>query len=96
MEPRRGEECQSHALGHVATCRGRVVLKPVAEKLEELEDKESKGPRRFKITKRDLESAGYTRGCQQREHILKEGVGRGGLQHGERCIERESDDVWGL
>jgi hypothetical protein len=69
-----------------------TILKPVADRLEEFEDKESKGPRRFKITKRDLgnppHGVGSTRGCQQCEHILKEGRGRGGLQHSERCRER--------
>ena len=70
-----------------------VVLKPVTEKLEEFEDKESKGPRRFKITKRDLEAVGFTKDCQQCEHIIKEGAGRGGLQHGERCRKRVMEEL---
>ena len=69
-----------------------VVSKPVTDKFEEFEDKESKGPRRFKITRRDLDNpprgVGFTRGCQQCEHIMKEGIGRGGLQHSDRCRER--------
>ena len=69
-----------------------TVLKPVTEKLGEFEDKESKGPRRFKITRRDLENppsgVGFTRGCQHCEHILKEGMGRGGPQQSERCRAR--------
>ena len=43
-----------------------VVSKPVTERLEELEGKESKGPRRFKITRRELDNpprgVGITRG----------------------------------
>ena len=61
-----------------------TLLTPMAEKLDEFADKESNGPRRFKITRRDLDGVGFTRGCQQCEHIPKDGAGRGGLQRSER------------
>ena len=70
-----------------------VELKPATEKLEEFEGKESRGPRWFKITKRDLEAVGCTRGCQQCEHLLNDGIGRGGLQHSERRRERVMRDI---
>ena len=65
-----------------------VTFKPADEKLEEFEDKAVGAPRRFKITRKDLELVGFTGGCPQCDCILRDGKARGGLQHSERCRAR--------
>ena len=72
-----------------------VIFKPVAEKLDEFEDKKPGMPRRFKILKRDLDNKdiGYTQGCPQCDYINRYGEARGGLQHSERCRTRVMAEV---
>ena len=44
--------------------------------------------RRLRINQSDLDSHGYTEGCQQCEHIQRHGKARVGGQHSNRCRER--------
>ena len=45
-------------------------------------------PRRFRINKGDLDTHGYTDGCQQCEHIGRYGVTKPGCYHTDRCRTR--------
>ena len=70
-----------------------VTFKPQAEKLDEFPDNVVGAPRRLKITKRDLENVGYTEGCPQCDHTLRNVAARGGLQHSDRCRTRVMAEV---
>jgi hypothetical protein len=45
-------------------------------------------PRRFRINVSDLETHGFTDGCEQCEHVLRYRASRPGVQHSERCRAR--------
>jgi hypothetical protein len=66
----------------------RAKFKPNEEELEKFPDRQPGVPRRFKITKKDLEEVGYSEGCPQCDHIMRYGNNQPGLQHQERCRAR--------
>jgi len=67
-----------------------VRFRDIEDGVEEFPSRSVRIPRRFKITKSDLDNPaiGYTTGCAQCDHILAYGRARPGSQHNDRCRAR--------
>jgi len=65
-----------------------VSFEPAAERLQEFPDRRSIMPRQFYVKKKDLESHGYTVGCEQCNHMQRYGVSRPGVRHTDKCRSR--------
>ena len=50
-------------------------------------------PKRFRINKHDLDSHGYTEGCQQCDYIMRYGSNKPGVQHTDRCRTRLIEEI---
>ena len=50
-------------------------------------------PRRFRINKHDLDTHGYTEGCQQCDHIVRYGSSKAGTNHSDRCRVRMIQEI---
>ena len=65
-----------------------VTFRESDEKLDEFPDRPAALPRRFKILRSDLEMVGYSKACEQCNHVLRYGSAKPGLQHTDTCRAR--------